>query len=40
MSDKIRLDVEIINIQFKYLDTNIVSDTEHSDLDTDRFELL
>jgi hypothetical protein len=40
MSDKIRLDVEIINIQFKHLDTNIVSDTEHSDLDTDRFELL
>ena len=31
MSDKIRLNVNIINIRFKYLDTDTVSDVEHSD---------
>jgi len=40
MSDKIRLDVDIINIQFKYSDMNTVSDIEHSDSDTDRSEPL
>jgi len=40
MSDKIRLDVEIINIQFKYLDTDTVSDVEYSDSDTDRSKSL
>jgi hypothetical protein len=35
MSDKIRLDVDIINIRFKYSDTDTVSDVEHSDSDTD-----
>ena len=38
MSDKIRLDVDIINIQFKYSDTDTVSDVEYSDSDTDRSE--
>ena len=33
MSDKIRLDVDIINIRFKYSDT--VLDIKHLDLDTD-----
>jgi len=33
MSDKIRLNVDIINIRFKYLDTDTVSDIEYSDLD-------
>jgi hypothetical protein len=38
MLDKIRLDVDIINIRFKYSDT--VSDIEHSDSNTDRSEPL
>jgi hypothetical protein len=38
MLDKIRLDVDIISIEFKYSDTNMVSDIEHSDSDTDRSE--
>jgi len=36
MSDKIGLDVDIINIRFKYSDTDTVSDVEHSDSNTDR----
>jgi len=36
MSDKIQLDVNIINIRFKYSDTDTVSDVEYSDSDTDR----
>jgi len=40
MSDKIQLDVNIINIQFKYSDTNTISDIEHSDSDTDRSKPL
>jgi len=40
ISDKIQLDVDIINIRFKYLDTDTVSDIEYLDLDTDRFKLL
>ena len=40
MSDKIRLDVDIINIQFKYSDTDTVSDVEYSVSDTDRSKPL
>jgi len=40
MSDKIRLDVDIINIRFKYSDTDTVSDVKYSDSDTDRSEPL
>jgi len=40
MSDKIRLDVDIINIRFKYSDTDMVSDVEYSVSDTDRFKPL
>ena len=40
MSNKIRLDVDIINIRFKYLDTGTVSDVGYSDSDTDRSEPL
>ena len=40
MSDKIRLDVDIINIRFKYSDTDTVSNVEYSDSDTDRSEPL
>jgi len=36
MSDKIPLDVDIINIRFKYSDT----DVEYSDSDTNRSEPL
>ena len=40
MSDKIQLDVDIINIRFKYSDTDTVSNIEYSDSDTDKFKLL
>jgi len=40
MSDKIGLDVDIINIRFKYLDTDTVSDVEYSDSEMDRSEPL
>ena len=36
MSDKIWLDVDIINIWFKYSNTDTVSDVEYSDSNTDR----
>ena len=36
MSDKIQLDVDIINIRFKYSDTDTVSNVKHSDLNTDK----
>jgi hypothetical protein len=40
MPDKIRLDVDIINIRFKYSDTDTISDVEYSDSDTDISEPL
>ena len=40
MSDKIRLDVDIINIRFKYSDMDTVLDVEYLDSDTDRSEPL
>ena len=36
MSDRIRLDIDIINMLFEYSDTDKVSDVEYPDLDTDR----
>jgi len=36
MSDKIGLDVDIINIQFKYSNTDTESDVEYLDSNTDR----
>ena len=36
--DKIGLDVDIINIRFKYSDTDTVSDVDYSDSNTDRSE--
>jgi hypothetical protein len=36
MSDKIRLNVDIINIRFKYSDTDMISDIKYLDSDTDR----
>ena len=38
MSDRIRLDIDIINMRFEYSDTDTVSDVEHPDSDTDRSE--
>ena len=38
MSDKIGLDADIINIRFKYSDTDTVSDVEYLNSDTDRSE--
>ena len=40
MSDKIRLDVDIMNIRFKYSDTDMVSDVEFSNSDTDKSKSL
>jgi hypothetical protein len=38
MSDRIRWDIDIINIQFEYSNTDTVSDIKYPDSDTDRFE--
>ena len=42
MSDMVRIDINIINIEFEYsdIDTDTVSDVEYPDSDTDRTELL
>jgi hypothetical protein len=40
MSDKIELNINIINIRFKYLDTDTVSYVEYSDSDTDIYKSL
>jgi hypothetical protein len=36
MPDRIRLDIDNINMRFEYLDTAIVPDVEYSDLDMDK----
>jgi hypothetical protein len=40
MPDRIRFDVDVINMRFEYLDTDTVSDVEYPDSDTDRSESL
>jgi hypothetical protein len=40
MPDRIWLDVDIINMQFDYSDTDTVSDVEYPDSDTDTSEPL
>ena len=40
MPDRIRLDIDIINMRFEYLDTDTVSDIGYSDSDTGRSQLL
>jgi len=40
MSDKIGLDVDIINMWIKYSDTDTVSDVEYSDSNTDMSKSL
>jgi hypothetical protein len=38
MSDRIRLDIDIINMRFEYSDTDTVSDVEYPNSDTNRSE--
>jgi hypothetical protein len=38
--DRIRLNINIVNMGFEYSDTNTVSDVEYPDSNTDRFEPL
>ena len=40
MSDRIRLDIDIINMRFEYSDTDTVSDVGYLDSDTDRSQPL
>ena len=40
ISDRIRLDIDIINMRFEYSDADTVSDVEYPDSNTDRFEPL
>jgi hypothetical protein len=40
MADRIRFDVDIINMRFEYSNTDTVSNVEYPDLDTDRYEPL
>jgi hypothetical protein len=40
MPDRIRLDIDIINIRFEYSDTDTISDVEYPGSDTDKFEPL
>jgi len=40
MSNNIQLDIDIINIRFKYSDTDTISDVGYSDLDTDKSKLI
>jgi hypothetical protein len=40
MTDMIRLDIDIINIRFDYLDTDTVSDVEYPDSDTNSSKLF
>ena len=40
MPDRIRLDVDIINMQSEYSDTDTVSNVEYPDSDTDGSEPL
>ena len=40
MPDRIRLDIDIINMRFEYSDTDTVSDVGYPDSDTDRSQPL
>jgi hypothetical protein len=39
-SDKIRLNIDIVNIRFEYSKTDRVSDIKYADLDIDKFVFL
>ena len=38
--DRIRLDIDIINMRFEYSNTDTVSDVEYTDSDTNKSEPL
>ena len=38
MPNRIRLDIDIINMRFEYSDIDTVSDIEYMNLDMDKFE--
>jgi hypothetical protein len=40
MLDRVRLDIDIINMRFEYSDTDAVSDVEYPGSDVDRFKPL
>ena len=40
MSDRIRLDIDIINMRFEYSDTDMVSNVGYPDSDKDRSQSL
>jgi hypothetical protein len=40
MPDRIRLDIDTINMRFEYSDTDIVPDIEYSHSDMDRSEPI
>ena len=40
MSDRIQLDIDIINMRFEYSDTDTVSDVEYLDSDKDESKPL
>ena len=40
MSDRIRLDIDIINMRFEHSDTDTVSDVKYLNSDTDRSKLF
>jgi hypothetical protein len=40
ISDRIRLDIDVINMRFEYSNTDTISDVEYPDSDTDRSKLL
>jgi len=40
MSDRIRLDIDIISMRFEYSDMDMVSDVGYLDLDIDRSQPL
>jgi hypothetical protein len=40
MPDRIHLDIDIINMRFEYSDTDMVSDVEYPNSDTDKSKPL
>jgi hypothetical protein len=40
MSDRIQLDIDIINMRFEYSDMDTISDVEYPDSDIDEFKPL
>ena len=40
ISNRIRLNIDVINMQFEHSDTNMISDVEYPDSDRERCKLL